>query len=414
MGTFQRLPLGGCTLALLLTVSLPAGAAGPDETAPTPAPRAPIGSLSLGGAEIIVNDNAYVRTAYSPPPDSPLYVVAGVWVGARVDRGGGLATSVSASAYGFEFWSVDNPPLARGGSPDLLSHGYRVTARDIYTPDFLPDHVPLGVELQQEIVQVRSVRGVDWIDLDCTVRNVSSELMPGGWTLQETYVGMMLDGDVGLAGASSPFTDDLGGYVPAAITTRAPAPGRRGSLAYLYDVAGGGDDVDLQVGLVVRGDPVHAARIFNFQQDPGNDPAAYLLMRGNSATVPTIDPAPTIPSDYRVLLSVGPVDLAPGQERTYSFSLAAGTLVEPGRAAPAPVESAAVADLVVSSEAAFVSWPVGEGPWEIFAVTGRRVARADGSRWNLRTVGGRRVPSGVYFYRQAGTPATAGKIVVTR
>lgn len=405
------------TLALVLAANTSSPARDLAPGAAVPVSRAAVGSHSLCGTEIVVYDNSFFRTPYSLPPGTPIYCVAGVWVGARVDRGEGLEIGVSESAYGFEFWSEENPPPARSGArEDNLVDGIRVVSRDTFEPDFLPDHVPLGVELEHESFEVQTVGSIDWIDVKCTVRNISREFSPPGWDLQEMYFGIMMDADLGLSDATSPHSDDLGGFIPSGRSPGAAQPpgAARGPLAYIYDASGGGDDVDEQLGIVLRSGAVHSFRIFDGPAEPAGDVGRYQLMRGDSNSVPTIDADPVRDGDYRVLLTVGPVELAPGEERTYAFSLACGRLVPTAGAGAVASVPSPVRDIVVSGSEPAVTFPVDADQVSIYSVTGRRIARVTGSHWDLRTAAGARAPAGVYFYRVGDAPASGGKVVVTR
>ena len=411
-------PILALALALALALPGPAAAAAPGGSAAGPA-RAILGSHPMCGAELSVTESARFTTGFTPDPESGFAFVAGLWVGALVDRGSGLQPSVSTGLFSTEFFPVnDPPPPARPQAGDLLVDGYTAVMRDIYTPAWLPDHAPLGLEVVQESHVTQTRGNLSWIDVKYTVTNISDELDGRGlgWDLENVYLGILSDPDVGTVDVAGHWQDDLGGFAPGPLGTGdGVAPGAvRGDLAYMFDTPGGGDDTDVQVGVALRGVRAHRFAIWAAgAQDPQDDTQRYAFMRGISDEDPTIDLPPTQAADYRILLSVGPLArLAPGEKTGFALSFVCGDLV-PGDPAPAAARTVRAPDLVVPPGARGVRLAA-DGPVEIWSVTGRRVATVPaGSAWDLRAAGAR-APAGVYFYRPVDRSAPAARIVVLR
>ena len=84
---------------------------------------------------------------------------------------------------------------------------------DTFTPSFYPDHLPLGLEVVQESVPVEAPEGVHAVEVKFTIRNISDEYDPPGWTIEGLYVGLFSDADIG-RDMLHYWADDLGGFVP--------------------------------------------------------------------------------------------------------------------------------------------------------------------------------------------------------
>jgi hypothetical protein len=180
---------------------------------------------------------------------------------------------------------------------------------DTFIPSFYPNHRPLGLEIVQESFPVNAPPGIHAVDVKFTMRNISHEYDAPGWIIDDIYIGLLADPDIGNDVTGMPWLDDLGGFASGYHSTSAViAPGaRRGDLAYLYDAPGNGDDVDTQFGIVLRETPAHAFQIWSSGiSDPSNDSQRYALMRGNTDGSPHVDPNPFVSNDYRFLLSAGP------------------------------------------------------------------------------------------------------------
>ena len=383
---------------------------------PVPAPIAlgSGGSHDLCGVEVPVGYGRF-HTTEDSGDFSPR---VGLWVGGRADRGAGPVASVSTGLYGFEFWPEDDPsPTGRAGQVVLSETAVQAVYVDTFTSSWLPDHLPLGLEVIQESVPVEAPEGVHAVEVKFTIRNISDEYDPPGWTIEGLYVGLFSDADIG-RDMLHYWADDLGGFVPGPPNTGGSiAPGaRNGDLAYMYDEPGNGDDVDTQFGISLRNVSAHAFRIWH-HLDPTTDAARYALLRGNSDTDPTIDPNPLVATDHRFLISAGPYPtLAPGETITFSAALLCGRLVLLPAVAPDTFDTfPRPSDHVVSLDASSLRLGDGVSDVEVYSVSGRRLTNVlAGRAWDLRLASGERVPAGVYFWRPAGRPGAAGKIVVRR
>jgi hypothetical protein len=379
--------------ALAVIPALPLVSLAGAEPASDPAAAAfpVVGSYRICDVNVPITDAGLVGTLLDPSAE--FHVLAGLWVGARADRDEGPEVSVSTAAYEFEFVpaSDDSRPPS-GDRPDL-----RIVYRDTGNP-WYPDHVPLGIEVVQESRVVDTPRGDAFIDVRYTVTNISGELSPPGWVLENVYFGVFADADVG-AGDHA-FTDDLGTFVPA--PPASPRPG----VGWVFDEPGGGDDVSVRAGIALLDRPVHAFRIWSSGAvDPSDDDGRYALLRGTSDEVPTIDPDPTRSADQRILLSCGPIArIDPGESRSFRAALVCG---EDGGALPdSRIEPPEASDIVARAGAPVIL-PASEGEVEIFTAAGRRVAvLSPGASWESA--------AGVYFYRTKDARAMRGKIVVLR
>lgn len=405
--------------ATLFLVATAAAAAPPLETVPDPAlTRGDDATHDLCGVEVTVLNGRF-STGFTPQDDWDFTTSIGLWVGGRVDRGAGYVVSVSTGLYEQEFWSTDAPPPTSRAHELERGEATVKTYVDTFIPTFYPDHRPLGLEIVQESFPVNAPPGVHAVDVKFTMRNISHEYDAPGWIIDDIYIGMLADPDVGSASGLNYWTDDLGGCASGYHSTSAViAPGaRRGDLAYLYDAPGTGDDVDTQFGIVLRETPAHAFQIWSSGiSDPSNDSQRYALMRGNTDGSPHVDPNPIVPNDYRFLLSAGPYEsLAPGETLTFSASLVCGRLVISPSVEPQALEPRHARDRVVTANATALQLGDGSNDVEIFSVTGRRLATVEaGQAWNLQLDAGGRAPAGVYFWRPRATEGAAGKIVVRR
>jgi hypothetical protein len=336
------------------------------------------------------------RVQTGDDPSAEIRLVGGLWVGAEADRGQGVEPIVSEAAYAYEFTPVPGPhPHA------FFTAVFTDTSTDVVA------HEPLGLRVTQAVQSVSDPAFGSQVRVRWIVENISHLWRPPGWTLEHAYFGAFADPDVGSGAASEPWMDDQGAF----------ASGPGGDLAYAFDEPGSADDTAERVGILLPGEAAHAFQVWSFGSDAADDAAKYALLRGDSHDVATIDPPTTRPNDYRMLLSVGPLELAPGESRTFWAAFVCGDDLgrDAGRAA-APDDPFA-SPAVTASEVRFAGLP-SASRIGVYDVLGRRVAElaapSGEARWELDRAG-RAVPAGIYFYRVEGVvPGQTGKVVVRR
>lgn len=324
-----------------------------------------------------------VTSAYSDAPSAMWPIgsgneylwAAGLWVGARV----GDQPRVSTGAFGSEFLptsaAADTIHRAEAGAvggnrypwPDADDDGDGLEDEDLpngldddgdglVDEDFaafgdqqfvgtyndleaaiqaqFPDHTPLGINVVQRSIQWGGPLSEDFIGFDFTITNVGVE------QLDQVYLGLFSDSDIGPRGLPGISDNDFAGFVStmAATSDGSMVPVR---IAYMYD-GPSSNHVDGYVGWVLCGhstDPTGVAApiepgvtgfqcmtgnaAFELGGDPVNDAERYQLLSAHAVD-------PDVPqfhaSDYRVLMSSGPfTSLAPGESLSYQVALVLGT-----------------------------------------------------------------------------------------
>lgn len=198
-----------------------------------------------------------------------------------------------------------------------------------------PDHNPLHIEVVQQSIQWSSPLADDFVGYDFTITNV------GVADIEQVYLGMFSDCDIGPRGVASVAADDLAGSWVGPVQT---ADGRwvNVQMGYMYDGAAV-NPVDGYVGWVLCGHTTDPAgvdapveptvRTFQrfsgllpFEQggDPTNDAERYeLLSYGTEHWDPDVQPGHE--DDYRFVISSGPfAGLAPGESISYQLALVLG------------------------------------------------------------------------------------------
>jgi hypothetical protein len=249
----------------------------------------------------------------------------------------------------------------------------------------------LGIAVDQQVVQPSAGTFPELQDVvylrfelsnitdDPRYRHWHPEIPEGGWTYTDLYAGMAMDADIGASG------DDSGTYLPDS------------GLAFLYDLdfqddelLGGYDVMPPLVGLVRVESP--STQRFPFSLWPAgegdwdgddrflNDDALGLGYRILTAQLATGDPiadctvagddigfCSNAADDYRLALTAGPLDLAPGETAVFVYALVfaepaggftSGTPLppDPPTQAGRPIE--AVADsLAARASRARLLWP---------------------------------------------------------
>ncbi|MFH1278703.1 MAG: hypothetical protein ABIK65_10010 [Candidatus Eisenbacteria bacterium] len=318
-----------------------------------------------------------------PPGSAHDYLwAAGLWVGAVVPRANNPSledTLVSSAVYQFEFRPDVFDPVATiyetwegrpGGARNVDDDGdgeidedpidgvnndpwndtridedhYAIgqqmfrcifydtsTVRNQYIADIRRKHSPLGLKVTQESYQWVGRSWDDFVGINFLIENISSR------SIQDAYVGFMVDSDVGDTQRSDDiYLDDLSNFISA--DTTIIVPGRPSeslelNIGYMRDAEGGedGSDADGLFGVMFLGHTIdstgvtaperveiHAYRSWSGgDEDPEDDRERYRYLRGENRVgnrwLQHIDPAEERPDDYRMLVSAGPfVELRPG------------------------------------------------------------------------------------------------------
>nr|MEE4266930.1 FlgD immunoglobulin-like domain containing protein [Candidatus Krumholzibacteria bacterium] len=196
-----------------------------------------------------------------------------------------------------------------------------------------PDHTPLNVKIVQQSMQWSDSVADDFVGYDFTITNM------GVTPINDLYVGMFSDNDIGPRGVSSVANDDYAGFA-STLVHRPDGSWVPVHMSYMYDGAAS-NPLPGYVGWVLCGhntDPAGVTApaevgIRSFQRfsgsaafdqggDPTNDDERYQLLSrdewdGNSL--------PGQQADYRTLISSGPfAELAPGASLSYQVALVLG------------------------------------------------------------------------------------------
>jgi hypothetical protein len=297
---------------------------------------------------------------------------AGLWVGAIKDG----IPAVSTAAYEFEFRPTQDPVdvvyYAAEGDPGgnrlphpnadddgdglideewldghdndgdgLIDEDFAAISDQMlscwYTDDqpeavqVYPNHNPLHILVRQRTFQWSDPAFDDFVGFDYTITNT------GLSTLDDVYLGVFVDGDVGSRDTPNYWADDATGYLTHPIQCT-PWGGKPVEFAYVYDADGDGGQATGWCGLLILDhttDPTGATApqhvgfstyaAFSGSQsweeggDPTNDFERYETMsRG------TIDRGETN-ADVRFLVTVGPfTELPPGGTLQFRVALFAG------------------------------------------------------------------------------------------
>lgn len=329
----------------------------------------------LGSAPGVTSSYSDAPSAMWPIGSGNEYLwAAGLWVGAHV----GGQPRVTAGAFGSEFlptgaaadtiyraeagavggnrfpWS-DADDDGDGREDEELPNGLDDDGDGLVDEDFaafgdqqfvsayndlepalqeqFPDHTPLGINIVQRSIQWGGPLSEDFIGYDFTITNVGAEL------LEQVYLGLFSDSDIGPRGLPGISDNDYAGFVSTMATASdgSVVPVR---IAYMYD-GPSNSHLDGYVGWVLCGHSTDPAGVTapaeagvsgyqcmtgnaSFEQggDPVNDAEQYQLL---SAHEQDPDVPPLHYSDYRVLMSSGPfASLASGESLHYQVALVLG------------------------------------------------------------------------------------------
>jgi hypothetical protein len=187
-----------------------------------------------------------------------------------------------------------------------------------------PDHRPLELKIVQTSLQWSDDEVDDFVGFQYDLTNI------GGDTLEDLYVGIASDFDIGVMGGPSGAGDDLVGFRDVTVEAY---PGQEVPVQVAYGRDGGSDAFGW-MGWVLLDHPVDpqglqapaALGVRSFQAigaqggNPANDAERYEFLAADE-----IDPDVPVTSDWKLLTSVGPfASLAPGETLTVAYALVAG------------------------------------------------------------------------------------------
>lgn len=294
--------------------------------------------------------------------------IAGVWVGALV----GGVPAVSTAAYTFEFrpsaspldivyysafgatggkripsanadddadGALDEDPLDgfdndldglvdedfAGISDQMLSRRFRDD--DPSSTAVYPDHRPMHLFVREESYQFSHADYDDFVGFTLKITNDGAE------TLEDAYVGLFADGDVGNRDDPNYWGDDGAAFRNNLVVDHGVHGTQEYDFGYWYDIDGDGGAAAGYCGIVVLDHPtgagapaaVGAVTYASFSGsasyeeggDPTNDFERYELMSSQ-----TIERDATIGRDHRIVVVVGPfAEITPGETIEFSFAL---------------------------------------------------------------------------------------------
>jgi len=195
-----------------------------------------------------------------------------------------------------------------------------------------PEHEPLHLTVLQRSMQWADPDFDDFVGFEYFITNTGADV------LEDVYLGIFIDGDVGSRSTTWYWEDDATGFYDGSVlcTDRGPA---QVEYAYWYDADSDGGQTTGQCGLLLLDcitDPTgelappevrfsgyhHFSGSQSFEEggDPTNDFERYQLL--SAQTTERNGPGP---QDYRVLVCVGPfAQLAPGETLPFVVALFAG------------------------------------------------------------------------------------------
>jgi hypothetical protein len=200
-----------------------------------------------------------------------------------------------------------------------------------------PDHTPLNIKVIQQSAQWSDPVADDFVGYDFTITNM------GVVPIQDVYLGMFSDNDIGPRGVGDVASDDHAGFYTGMVLSSS-GTWVHVQVSYMYDGAQS-QHIDGYAGWVLCGHPTdpdgaHApaevgVRSFHrfsgmlpFGQggDPTNDWERYQLLSGDEIDSNTL---PGMENDYRTLISSGPfTTLEPGESIGYQVALVLGASLE--------------------------------------------------------------------------------------
>jgi hypothetical protein len=193
-----------------------------------------------------------------------------------------------------------------------------------------PQHQPLELFVREESYQFSNADYDDFVGVTFLITNV------GNKTIQNAYLGMFADGDVGYRTRPAFWQDDATAFQPDIPVDHGSHGVQPYDFAYWYDLNGDQGQATGYAGIVILDHPtdptgasaptqvgVSSFAVFSGTQsyedggDPTNDFERYELMSSHQ-----IDGPGSVARDYRVMVSAGPfASIAPGQTVKFSIAL---------------------------------------------------------------------------------------------
>jgi hypothetical protein len=193
-----------------------------------------------------------------------------------------------------------------------------------------PDHEPLGIKVVQSSFAWNSEENDDFVVFDYEIENV------GRWILENVYVGLFADCDIGPRDAEETGQNDMAGYYEGE-TRASDGTFMPVSFGYMYDADPSGA-LPGYFGVMFVGDKKSSRiQIRSFQRfsgqtpyemggDPTNDPERYEIL-GLDEHDPDVPEG--MRNDYRFLVSTGPWrSLSPGRKLRFSLAFVMGESLE--------------------------------------------------------------------------------------
>lgn len=193
-----------------------------------------------------------------------------------------------------------------------------------------PQHLPMHLSIREESYQFSQADYDDFVGFTFFIKNDGAQM------LEDVYVGVFADGDVGQRDTPNYWEDDATAYVPNLVINHGSHGSQAYDFAYWYDVNGDGGQAAGYCGIVILDHPVdptgaaapvevgvstfarfQGAASYENGGDPTNDFERYELM-----STRLIESNSAAPQDQRTLVAVGPfAEIAPGQTIQFSFAL---------------------------------------------------------------------------------------------
>ena len=200
-------------------------------------------------------------------------------------------------------------------SDQMLSRRFRDDDPGIF--QIYPNHIAQHLAVHEESYQFDDPDFDDFVGFTLTIKNDGVE------TLEDVYIGLFADGDVGHRDTPNYWEDDAIAFERGILVDHGAHGSQTYDFAYWYDVDGDAGQADRYCGIVMLDQGVVTYANFagnvSFEDggDPTNDFERYELMSSQ-----TIERDATVARDYRTLIAIGPWEtIAPGQTVTISFAL---------------------------------------------------------------------------------------------